>query len=188
MNTFGERNYSFLVALLSAVHMDNGLLRLRGKNVRIAHSNAVGRSRTLLEDMSLSSQWLMFVDEDTRILRDTRVRFRRRGYRGYELFGQHPECACGWMLRASELFQKVLVERVCAPLPRDAIIALAGSYSAHVSVSTQSQSNVCTISPLTTLPLFTLVFILSEKNPSANCYVLAGAASLASTCTVCTPP
>jgi hypothetical protein len=117
--------------------MHDGFLRLRGKNVRVAHSNAVWRSRTLLEDMSLSSQRLVFVDENTRILRDTGVCFRRRGDRGYELFGQHAECACEWVSRASELFRKFWWSASVRRLPRDAIIAPAGSCPAHVSVSTQ---------------------------------------------------
>lgn len=95
-----EGHNGFLVALLPAVYVHNCLLRLRSEYVRAAHGNAIRRSSTLLEDMSLGGQWLVFVDENARVLGDTCVRLRRRRYGGYKVFGQHAECARVLVLRA----------------------------------------------------------------------------------------
>ena len=84
-----KRHQRFLVALFSAVNMDNRLVRLRGKNVRAAHSNAIWRSCALLEDMSLGDQWLELVDENAGILGDAGIWLGRGRYGGHKLFGEH---------------------------------------------------------------------------------------------------
>jgi hypothetical protein len=101
VDAFRKGHNRLLVALVPAVHVHNRLLRLRSEYVRVAHSNAVWRSSTLLENMSLAGQWLVFVDENARVFGDARVWLRRRRYRGYEVFRQHTECARVLVLRAA---------------------------------------------------------------------------------------
>ena len=84
-----KRHQRFLIALFSAVDMDNRLVRLRGENVRAGHCNAIWRSCALLEDMSLRDQWLELVDEDAGILGDACIRLGRGRNGGHELFGEH---------------------------------------------------------------------------------------------------
>jgi hypothetical protein len=84
-----EGHDRLLVALLSAVYVYDGLVGLRGEDMGAAYSNPIRRRRTLLEDVSLSSKWLIFVQEDAGVFRDACVRLRRRGYTGYKVFSEH---------------------------------------------------------------------------------------------------
>jgi hypothetical protein len=101
MDALWEGHNGFLVALLPAVHVHNRLLRLRSEYMGAAHSDAIWRSSTLLEDMSLGGQWLVFVDENACVLGDACIRLRRRRYGGYKVFGQHGECARVWVSQAA---------------------------------------------------------------------------------------
>lgn len=90
---------SFLVALLPVIYVDDGLLSLRGENVRAAYSDAILSSRALLQDLSLRGQGLEFVDEDPLVLSDAGIRLRGARNGGHKLFGEHRRrcvrvCAC----------------------------------------------------------------------------------------------
>jgi hypothetical protein len=69
--------------------MHYSLLRLCCKNMRAAHSKPIGVRCTFLEDMSLSGQWLVLVEKNASVLRDTSIWFGRRGYGGDEVLGEH---------------------------------------------------------------------------------------------------
>jgi hypothetical protein len=84
-----KRHHDFQISLLSIVDMHHSLALLRGKYMRAAHSKAIRCRCTLLEDMALGRQWLVFVEKDASIFRDARIRLRLRGYRGGKVLGEH---------------------------------------------------------------------------------------------------
>jgi hypothetical protein len=114
----GEGHHGLLVALVSAIDVYNGLVRLRREYVRAAHGYAVRRSGTLLEDMALGGQRLVLVDENACILGDARVWLRRGRNGSYEVFSQHAGrmrvfgcCKLGFAATFSESFGGA---RLCA--------------------------------------------------------------------------
>ena len=79
--------------------MDNGLLSLRGENVRAAYSDAILSSRALLKDLFLRGQRLEFVDKNPLVLGDAGIGLRGARNGGHKLFGEHRRrcirvCAC----------------------------------------------------------------------------------------------
>jgi hypothetical protein len=89
VDALGERDNGLLVALVAAIHVHDGLVRLRRKDMRAAHRKPVLRRGALLEDMALRGQRLVLVQKNARVLGHACVRFGLRGNRRDELLGEH---------------------------------------------------------------------------------------------------